>query len=294
MIIINLKGGLGNQMFQYALGRHLSEIHQCPLKMNLDILKLYLNNPLITRRKYELGCFKIIEDFEIPQTKSDLFKCQIINVLSDFFYVKKVKQPKLIPEEGLSFQPKIFHQKPPLILQGYWQSELYFKSIENIIREEFTLKTPLSQQAKELQQKIQHCNAIGIHIRRGDYLTNPNSKKFHGVCSMEYYQKAMDMMADKVENLTFFVFSDEPDWVLQNFKTNYTCHIIQHRADQHSYEDLFLMKACKHQIIANSTYSWWAAWLNDYPEKIVIAPQKWLLDEIVDTKDIIPQTWVKI
>ncbi|MFH0972649.1 MAG: alpha-1,2-fucosyltransferase, partial [Patescibacteria group bacterium] len=186
---------------------------------------------------------------------------------------------------------EILKLKDDIFLDGYWQTEKYFKDIEDIIRSEFTLKTEYSNLNPELIAKISSCNSVSMHIRRGDYITNQNTNEFHGICFLDYYKKAINLIAEKFPNPTIFIFSDDLKWCKENIKIKYPIVFVK---GNKNYEDLIMMSKCSHNIIANSSFSWWGAWLNNNPNKIVIAPQKWLNNPNINYSDIIPSTWIKI
>ena len=133
-----------------------------------------------------------------------------------------------------------------------------------------------------------------MHIRRGDYVSNPTTNKLHGTCSLEYYHNAVDIIAAKVSNPHFFIFSDDHEWARNNFKIDYPLTFVAHNNAGKNYEDMRLMSLCKHHIIANSSFSWWGAWLGSNPKKIVCAPRGWFKDKSLNTNDIIPSDWSRI
>jgi hypothetical protein len=174
-------------------------------------------------------------------------------------------------------------------LKGFWQSWRYFADIQDLIHQEFTLKSPLGVGATELAKKIQGVTAVGIHIRRGDYVSNPVTHQFHGICDLDYYARAISCMAEAVQQPYFFVFSDEPQWARENLKIDFPCTIID--PNHQDYEDLYLLSLCQHFIIANSSFSWWAAWLSSNPGKSVIAPRRWFAAEDIDMGDLALPGW---
>lgn len=147
---------------------------------------------------------------------------------------------------------------------------------------------------EQVAQNILSVNAVSLHVRRGDYVSNLTINQFHGTCSLEYYNQAIAQIAKKVETPHFFVFSDDPEWVKSNLKIDYSITIVDHNNADKNYEDIRLMSLCKHHIIANSSFSWWGAWLCRNPNKIVIAPLKWFNDKSINTTDLIPDGWIKI
>ena len=180
------------------------------------------------------------------------------------------------------------------MLKGGWQSEKYFKSYENEIRARLQLKPPLIQNVIEIAKNIKKENAVSVHIRRGDYLRKKIIYEWHGVMEKEYYAKAFELMHAKTKATRAYYFTDDVDWVAKNLLPSFNGEIISANITKSHYEDLYLMSQCRHNIIANSSFSWWAAWLNDHSDKIVIAPEKWFGNGPKDTQDIIPPGWYKI
>jgi hypothetical protein len=294
MIIVQLIGGLGNQMFQYAAGKRLSHLLDVPLKLDIS----WFNKQDL--RSYSLGSFNIDEDFATSK-QIDCFNLVKGKILGDFLNRKFRKMPKFIPkyisEKQFNFDPKILNLPDNVYLAGYWQSEKYFLDVADIIRKDFTVRFPQTGKNLELAKAIQSCEAVSIHVRRGDYISDNHTSKTHGGCSLEYYLLCVDKIKKYINNPAFFVFSDEPEWVHENLKIPCQMTIIDHNSENQSVEDLRLMIQCKHQIIANSSFSWWGAWLNKYPEKVVLAPRQWFSKETqVDRNinDLLPNNWIKL
>ena len=294
MIIVKLIGGLGNQMFQYAMARRIAYVHNVPLKLDITGFNNY--NKRDTPRTYELKHLNIIEDFA-SKTEIDKFKTKkgFAGLISSF---KKNSRPyykrAYIREKSKSFDPNMLQVSINAYLEGYWTSEKYFSDIEDLIRREFTVKHKPDTINEQLAQTIRVFEAVSLHVRRGDYVSNPQANRFHGLCSLEYYYKGIDMLVEKLENPHFFVFSDDPKWAKKNLNIEFPAKFVTHNGPEKNYEDLRLMSLCKHNIIANSTFSWWGALLNKNPEKIVIAPKKWFNNEDIDTRDVIPESWVRL
>ncbi|MDO8604213.1 MAG: alpha-1,2-fucosyltransferase [bacterium] len=292
MIIVKLQGGLGNQMFQYALGRHLSVINNVSLK--LDTSAIDEANSGITKRKYGISVFKIKESFATKKEIAWFKKYHFKNGKIWFWYNRIfANRARYAWETRFNFDPWIMELKDPFYLDGYWQTEKYFKNIEDIIRKEYTLRNPLGVKSNELLSEISKTESVSLHVRRGDYVSDQKTNDWLGVCSVEYYNKAIETISARVKNPHFFVFSDDPVWAKENITPSFA---TTYASDNHNHpeEDMFLMSKCKHNIIANSSFSWWGAWLNINPEKIVIAPRQWYKTQKMDTRDIIPDTWVKI
>ncbi len=281
MIKVLLMGGLGNQMFQYAIGRSLAITNRDRLVLDTSWFdgagNLEKYNPLYT--------------FRLPVFDIRNFKIDNISFLYLFSYViagyKVVCETK---EMSGRFCPEIYSLRSinkDIYLEGYWQNENYFKGIQNIIRKEFVPK-------KEISEKIDNQKSVSLHIRRGDYVKDENTKKIFAVLGLDYYKNAIDLIAKKIGNPEIFVFSDDIPWVKENLKIDLPVRFVENKED---YEDMWLMSRCQHHIIANSSFSWWGAWLGNNPDKIVIAPKQWFAKEEMEKRkgfDIVPENWIKI
>lgn len=273
MIVVQLIGGLGNQLFQYAAAKALALETKQKLCIDISQFESYkLHN-------YALNHFNIISKVYKKPNR----------------YLKKIKS---FYQKNVSYKEVDFGYNPDLInlkcntifLEGYFQSEKYFIKYEKEIRKDFEVITTLKKVTQDTIAKIESVNSVSIHIRRGDYLNNP----LHNTSKDEYYNKALEIIENKITNPVFFVFSDDMSWVKENFSTKQETIFIDFNDASTNFEDLKLMAACKHNIIANSSFSWWGAWLNKNPDKIVIAPKLWFNDDSINTNDIIPTSWVKI
>ena len=290
MIVIKLYGGLGNQMFQYSIGCTLAVKNKTELKFDVSWFN-YVKDTT-THREYGLNIFNIIENIATQKEIDKMQKCRKIpgrrHFLHNFFIANN---SIYIKEKQFNFNPEILKISNNAYLDGYWQSEKYFKNIENVIRKKFTLKNKFQIKNIELKEKIKNSNSVSIHIRRGDYAKNLKTKSYHGLCPLDYYYQAILNVIDKVTDPILFIFSDDIKWCKENLKIQSPTNFIEKNKD---YEDLILMSLCKHNIIANSSFSWWGAWLNSNPNKIVIVPKKWFNDPNKNTKDLIPKSWTKI
>lgn len=259
MIIIKLQGGLGNQFFQYAFGKALSIKKKN--KLRLDVSS-YSNDPL---RSYKLKYFNVEET---TATSVEIFLA------------------KLLKKLGLSQNSH---------LEGYWQSEKYFSEIKNTIQKAFSLRQPLGQQASNLANQIKNrVSTVSLHIRRSDYATNQKLKGIIQPLPLDYYYKAIELIAKKVSDPHFFIFSDDIKWVKENLMVNYPITYASGDNNIQDHEEIILMGMCSHNIIANSSFSWWGAWLNKNTNKVVIAPKSWFADPSLNTRDLIPETWIQI
>jgi len=294
MIIVNLSGGLGNQMFQYALGRNIS------LKLNTE-LKFDLS---YTRRgelsNYGLHVFNIVEAFfdkeefckdncDFKYTENALiFKSEFLPMVSaSYSYIK---------EKNFRFDNDILNSLDNSYLDGYFQSEKYFLENRRTILSDFTLKNSIDSNNMEVISTIESNNSVSMHIRRGDYL-NKEVSAILNICDLSYYKRAVDAILKLTHSPYFFIFSDDINWAKENLSFINNISFIDINTGSDSYKDLILMSLCNHNIIANSSFSWWAAWINKNPSKIVISPKKWFNINSRNSKndqDIRPESWVQI
>jgi len=281
MIIIKLKGGLGNQMFQYATGISLAMKNADELFIdNGEYEKINRDIP----RNYELSGFDITSNIATQK--------QIDSVLNPFSKISHLFNQKILRKFYRDYHSEIMKQKGNIHLDGFFQSEKYFENIRPTILREFSLKNPIPNQ--NLLEEIENNNSISIHIRRGDYIKNKETNSYHGTCSKEYYESAIKNIKSQFPDAVFYFFSDDIKWVKENFDIDGNATKIGTDEDHSNPEELILMSKCKHNIIANSSFSWWAAWLNQNPNKIVIAPKKWVNKVPNPHPNITPETWTKL
>lgn len=292
MIIVKLQGGLGNQLFQFAIGKRLSIYYNTILKLDTSFLIKSTVNTIanVTPRQYALQ--HIAKDTAIATKKEiDLFSN---NTNIKHRLKKYIAQYKYIKEANFKFDDTFLTYGKNCYLDGFWQSELYFKDIATDLKTVFDEQALQDDKCITVYNSITNCNAISIHIRRGDYVTNTAANKFHGVCSIEYYYKAIELIAAKVSNPNFFIFSDDYKWVYDNFNINHPFTIVDINNINKPLLDMKLMSYCKHHIIANSSFSWWGAWFNLSNEKQVIAPKNWFQDKTIDTTTLFPSNWITL
>lgn len=295
MIIIRIYGGLGNQMFQYAMGRAVAFRNN--LQLMLDIS--YFENH--TLRFYRLSSFNIKADIATKEEISH-FRLRRRQVIA--YAVNKTRKmflpwykQRIIRQRGFSYDPEILEVKGSAYLDGYWQSEKYFIDITRIIQNEFTIKNQPDDINTIMLELIDSKNAVSLHIRRGEYVSNPETRQIHGVINLDYYMSAIDFIYQNNKDAHIFVFSDDIPWARENLKTSLPVDFMDHNAADKDCEDLRLMSHCKHHIIANSSFSWWGAWLAKNPNKIVIAPKRWFSEiEMVKRQkiDVILERWIKL
>ncbi len=287
MIITKLRGGLGNQLFQYALGRHLALRHQTELRFDTSYLD---KSHQWTYRSFAL------EAFHIQATAAN--KTEIKSLKGTFSpWLSKINLPRHLHthyyrEPHFHFAPSVLSIPDKAYLDGYWQSEKYFAPIASTIREDLAMQFPPSGAYQNWSKKIKSTLAVSVHIRRGDYLHYSKSNLYLCTCPQDYYHRALDLLTSQISSsFTLFVFSDDIEWCKANLSFSHPTHFVEpHSAP----EDLWLMASCQHHIIANSTFSWWGAWLNPNPNKIVIAPLEWFHSGRFDTKDLLPESWLRI
>ncbi len=291
MIIARIRGGLGNQLFQYAAGKRLSMDRHVPLK--LDVTG-YGNQPGVeTVRKFELVHFNI--DNTIA-AEGEVLKMKY--PLGIFSKGRRFLNQKIFKQFNIGYNPKILKAPNTYYLDGYFKNEEYFKPIEETIRKEITLKEPLGPKGQAAKEEIEKTILpVSLHIRRGDYVQDSATAAYHGALPIEYYHKAIAFLAERIGPFQLFIFSDDINWAKENLTfespSQFPVHFVS-CPEIKDHEELILMSLCKHNIIANSSFSWWAAWLNQNLNKIIIAPKRWLAKTGDDYYKEIPNTWIKL
>lgn len=297
MIIVKLMGGLGNQMFQYAFAKNLAVKNNTSLKVDLSFLLDRTPRENFVFRDYDLDIF----DLEIARVSeeelSGLLNPPSLSRFKRLFSSKQQSPYLLIKEKQFNFDPSTIVTNDNVYLEGYWQTEKYFSNISNEIRKDFSFKHPLSREEYLFNRQIESTNSVCVNFRRADFVHLKNSAETHGATEMSYYENAIEVMAQKVENPHFFIFSDDIEWCMENVKINFRTTFVSHFFKGFKFSSyLQLMKNCKHFIIPNSTFAWWAAWLSMNENKIVIAPKRWFNDDTLQnqTNDIIPDNWIRL
>ena len=291
-VYTSLIGGLGNQMFQYAAGRALALRKNTELRLDVSGFASYgLHQGFELRQVFECPA-RIARTSEIEallgwQSRSFIRRLMARSALAAF------RRDTFVVEPYFHYWPGINEVPQNCYLAGYWQSEKYFQDMELIIRADFAFRVPMSKQNEQIARKMAQGNAISLHVRRGDYISNPQTHATHGICTLDYYHAAIRYMAEQVESPSFFIFSDDMAWVREHLKLDFSCQYVENNKGAESYNDMRLMSMCQHHIIANSSFSWWGAWLNASTKKIVIAPQKWFANRR-NTQDLFPGGWVTL
>jgi hypothetical protein len=295
MIIISLFGGLGNQMFQYATGKALAIKLNTELRFDLTYLRDKTPKENFTYRDFELNIFNIEEKEasidEIRKYVPNLWNCTKTDLLR--YKVKRFINGKnyYFEKKKYIYEKQIEQINKNSYIYGYFQSEKYFLNYKKDIAEAFQLKLPPDSINAELIEKIKNCNSVSVHIRRGDYQNSP----FELLGINEYYTKAIELINLQQDNPIFFIFTNDYEWTFAQFNNlNIEKRFITHNREQNSYMDMILMSNCKHNICANSSFSWWGAWLNQNGKKTVIVPQNWFRKISSDNLDLVPTDWIKI
>ena len=304
MIIIRISGGIGNQLFQYAFGKALSLRNGAELKLDTHVYDLKVEPD----RSFKLPHFNIPGISTLIAAPANFKQLGITNPIKKDILSKALRslkrkidsrrplsQRKTILEPGFDYYPDIANLKDNHYLCGVWQSEKYFADCADAIKESFRLSAPFSAPATTLADQIRSVGAgsISIHVRRGDQVNDPWLLKKHGDIGTKYYFAAVEYIAGKIDNPHLFVFSDDITWCQEHMKFDLPTTYVS-ASNIPDYEELTLMSLCAHNIIAKSSFSWWAAWLNENPNKIVIAPKQRFGDDSAKAADLIPDSWIKL
>ena len=314
MIVARIIMGLGNQMFQYAAARALSLEKSTPLKVDIRSYEGY------DLRKYELEKFFELQTEKATAEEADSFYYPhpVKKTWNKIFPKNKIREYSLpFDERGIKrfllmsydkfyppykrstyiephyhYDENFFSTSPNVYLQGFWMSWRYFNKYEAAIRKDFTFRQNVVEHLQSFASKLRNENSVSLHIRRTD-LTSAHVLKLKGLLPASYYEKGIRLLQSKFPDAVFYVFSDDINWVRENIHAqNAPLHFIDKAVASSAFDDFYLLSQCRHNIIANSTFSWWAAYLNSNPGKIVIAPKKWYIHPSVNCKDVFPAEWI--
>jgi hypothetical protein len=298
MITIRFIGGLGNQLFQYALGRHLSLIHDRPLRFDSSGYTATKSDAKRGIRLFGLESFSVsgqvattheLQPFKIYRGQGTTARlARLASRWAPYRYRRYIGQRKA---DFWSFRRSMLTSQlaEQVLFEGYWQTEKYFEGIAPIIRNDLKLKMPAVGENAAMLSHIRAVNSVSVHVRHGDNATQAEKK--HGVLPIAYYQNAARLIRNRVPKPHFFVFSDDPDWAKENLRLTGETTFVIHNRDEKNYEDLRLMTECRHHINGNSSFSWWGAWLGQKSEQIVYAPEKYLMQSDCDYRDYYPSSW---
>ena len=285
MVIVKMIGGLGNQMFQYAYAKAL---HVRGYDIRLDSTFM---QPNLAHGGFGLHVYSI--DLEVDSNEN-LKALSSNGLLCKIFNRFNIPTKCYLKEKTFLFTPSLIKPQENVFIEGYFQTERYFKDIRELLLEQFQPRESLSDYSQKIKHSIESAScAISLHVRRGDYL-KASAQSYHGLCSHEYYQKAMQYLKEYCQDITYVVFSDDIAWVKENMPIENALYV--YNEGQAPHEDMYLMSLCQHNIIANSSFSWWGAWLNQNPNKIVIAPKQWFANAKMQAQsmDIAPNSWIRL
>ena len=294
-VIVQLLGGLGNQMFQYALGRAISHRTGAPLLLDTNVMKFARQE---TPRSYDLDIFKLQPTFA---TRADVSRYHPhgAGIVEKIVHRLRGAQgaSEILHQYRFEYQPGILYLKAPNYITGYWQSHRYFYGIEDVLRSDLTFRDALPPGAMDYAYDIAKPGAVCLHVRRGDY-TAPKHAHFIGPCDIDYYRRAVARVRELLEQPVFFIFSDDLSWCRANFDwlegaARFVEYATPPGCKVHA-SDLQLMTRTEYFIVANSTFSWWAAWLAGERAKLVIAPREWFKHPQLKTDDLIPECWERL
>ena len=286
-VTVQLIGGLGNQMFQYAAGLALAKHLEASLSLDIDWFEKKED------RQFDLEAFALAPNWATDAEKAPFSKPNMSLAARAIRKAKPYYRRPVFQEAHYHYDENFWKAQAPVYLEGYWQSEHYFGKYATDVRTAFTFSEQVHSSVAPIAEQIKNTLAVSLHVRRGDYVANPNTNKVHGTCSPEYYKKAAALLREDFPTMELFVFSDDIEWAQQNLHFPSTTHFVDSR-EAPDYEDMRLMSMCQHHIIANSSFSWWGAWLNANPHKKVYAPTQWFANSPNDTKDLIPTSWLRL
>ncbi|MBK8038267.1 MAG: alpha-1,2-fucosyltransferase [Verrucomicrobiaceae bacterium] len=294
-VLVKLSGGMGNQMFQYAAARQLALLNDASVVLDLTGFETY------KLHRFSLQHFAlnapVAQKWEVRAAEGKH------SVLSKLAFWRKLTAGmpdagttfQKVQQQGLGYDASLLEKRGHLHLDGYWQSPRYFDGISGLIREAFQIVTPPSAENAEMARRIADCHSVSLHVRRADYVNNPKTLGVHGACSAAYYDAAVAVISERVSDLRFFIFSDDIPWARENLAFPGEKVFVDFNDASRNYEDLRLMSLCQHHITANSTFSWWGAWLGK-PEGITLTPARWFNDESKGppVDDLVPTGWIRI
>ena len=266
MLIIKMNGGLGNQLQQYALYEKMKSLGK---DVKLDISWFGKDYGKALKRDLELDYF--------PNVSYETCSAEELKQIGERSFGRKVFEKLHLVDSKLYVESKMYDEKifqmDNKVLEGYWACEAYYEDIVPKLREKLVFPKSNNPKNQKMEEKMRSCNAVSIHLRRGDYLTPGNKEMFGGICTDKYYEQALAYVKDKVEDAKFFVFSDDPTYAKEKYRGE-EYMIVDINRGRDSYFDVYLMSCCKHHICANSTFSFWGARLNPNSDKIMVRPLK--------------------
>ena len=302
MIVTHLLGGLGNQMFQYAAGLALAEHRRTILKLDPSWFRYF--SEFEAHNRYALNCFNITEQFAAkqevdyllgrPMTTVERWSQSIASQLRFNTYADSFRRHgSYYAAKAARFDKAFWEQPDNTYLYGMWQSEQFFLPVADLLRQHFSFRYPAQPKVEDMMAKIAAAPSACVHFRRGDYLRDARFNTEIGVLPLKYYYCAVELLRARSPDVVLYIFSDEIEAIRQEFRPpgpHVFVDVVEH---WHAYDEIRLMSLCNHAIISNSTFSWWGAWLNPSPNKIVIAPDPWFAGK-GDGRDLVPDSWVRL
>jgi Glycosyl transferase family 11 len=293
LVVARLNGGLGNQMFQFAAARAMALRTGATLKLDTSA---FAHDK---QRCYELDVYTLAD--HVPRASAaELSACEQktprgLALLGKVLGLGSAAIPA-IREAQFHYDPALATAQPPAYLVGYWQCERYFVDQTAQIRQDFTPRHPMEPENAAIAHVIRNSTAVSLHVRRGDYVSDANVKSVHGLCGLDYYARAMAAIeaATRPRDPHYIVFSDDPDWVQANLTSVHPMTFVTTNSGARAYRDMQLMSLCQHHIIANSSFSWWGAWLNPQPDKVVVTPSQWFAGSRNSARDLRPVSWLQV
>lgn len=277
MKIVKIQGGLGNQMFQYALMLSLRDRYTETILADVTMFK-----------NYDWHEFELERIFNIQLHHANKKDLQKVSYYFDYYYLKRLvskifgrKSTEFVEKVAFSYDNSTFSVVNDRFYDGYWINKEYFGKINLELRRHFIFKNKLNNKNQITLNEIEKTESVSIHVRRGNYLF---LDAYIGICELDYYKSAINYIRSKKKDVVFYVFSNDINWCKENLITSFKSsnfRLIDWNMGNDNYVDMQLMSMCKHNIIAHSTFSWWSAWLNNNPYKIVIAPKKWVNNSIL-------------
>lgn len=276
---VSLSGGIGNQLFQFAAGLSLCSQLDAELVLNLS---WYGRKTSAAQRKMQLHYFVEVDKFQTHSTSIHPTIDRMKRIAQGY---KIVNEAEYDPERFL-----LIRTNRNVVMNGYWQSERYFSAVSSLLRASIKQDDFTSKSANDLAESIKSSKCIGIHVRRGDYVTDPKTRAVHGVCDRAYFLDAVRFIKERNEVDSLIVFSDDTEWCQNNLEFEFRTKIIDESICD--VDQLKLLSLCGHHIISNSSFSWWAAWLGSKPEQNVVYPTSWFADG--RALESMPAGWIEL
>jgi len=297
VIVVKLQGGLGNQMFQYALGRELQRRNGGELAFDLTLLLDRFPRSSVVVRDYDLDIFGIQPRFTLLSQLARHLPVPLLYMRGAAALARALDRAGLqrYISEPVGFREEVLEARGNIYLDGHWQSPKYFAGSEAVLRREFKVKQPLSPQGQRVAAQMASTDSVCVNVRRADYVSLQGSIDMHGFVGKEYYDRGIGQIAPRLKNPHIFVTSDDVQWCRENLRFEYPTTVLGHEYKGYKFgEYLKLMAHCKHFLIPNSSFAWWAAWINPSEDKIVVCPKNWFRDPKIDSSDRIPPQWVRL